>query len=506
MSPSSAGRADASPDPLIADLQAKLYPYRPRLTNWHFWAVQGLILVVAGVHSTVESLRILEQQPATHDNSLSFVPVALFFVPVVYAALNFGLGGSVATAAWCTMLTLPNVFIFHSGLQRVAELLQIGTVDAIAVFVGQRVDRELRARRRAEAAGAALMASEARYRSLFESSPVAVLVLDPAGAVLEANPAAGVLFGRKPSDLRGQPVADVVGPVAARLLTLSSPDDERRRTADIVLRARDGSRVCLEPTLTRIADDRGSPAVQVLLRDVTEERSRQVGLRAYAAHILSAQEEERKRIAQELHDETIQKLILLCRQLDLVEGSNAVSSQVADGLRQVRRSAEEIVGGLRGFARALRPPLLDDLGLVASIRRLLADLAERAGTEGQLEVIGEERRLSPDVELAVFRIAQESLRNVERHARATHVAVTLSLDEGGVRLEVADDGMGFALPPGLDLAASGHLGLLGMRERAESLGGRLEIQSSPGRGTTAIVSIPERADLSEAAKPCLPPR
>ncbi|MEK7682362.1 MAG: sensor histidine kinase, partial [Chloroflexota bacterium] len=166
-----------------------------------------------------------------------------------------------------------------------------------------------------------------------------------------------------------------------------------------------------------------------------------------------------------------------------------------NGLREARKTAEAVVRDLRDFSKALRPPTLDDLGLVTSIRRLLMDLMDRAKVNGQIKVVGEERRLPPDLELALFRIAQEAMRNVERHAQAREVTVTLSFSGREARLDVVDNGVGFVLPPhSSDMAAFGRLGLLGMRERAELLGGRLEVKSTAGKGTRITASIPAPAD------------
>ena len=472
-----------------------LYPYRPRFRDRRFWAVQGMVVLIAGIHSAFEILKLMEYVPA-HAHSLSFVPISLFFIPVVYAALNFGFAGSVATAMWCTVLAVPNLVVFHPGMERVGEIVQLGAVDAIAFFVGQRVEREIGARRSAEAAGAALKTSEMKYRGLFESSPAAILVLDSAGIVVEANPAAGALFGESTASLSSKGITDLVGPADAERL-LKNSAGKKRRDPYFVLRPREGSEVYLEPAFTRISDPRGGPFTQVLLRDVTQERQRQAGLRAYATHVLRAQEEERKRIAQELHDETVQSLVLLCRRLDTMEGATVFSPPSAiDTLHEVRAIAEGAVQGLRDFARALRPPTLDDLGLVTSIRILVEDLSERAEMGGQLKLEGEERRLLPDTELGLYRIAQEALRNVERHAQAAHVSVAVAFSAHDVRLEVRDNGVGFSLPPAPgDFAANGQLGLMGMQERAEIVGGRLDIHSGPGKGTRVSVYIPleERA-------------
>lgn len=483
------GASQMGPTDWIERAKVWARPYYPRLRNRRFWIGQGLITVVAGLHVLAESLRLSGYLPVS-DYSISFVAIALLYIPVIYVALNFGFAGSVATTSLCIILTIPDAMLFHSGLVRATVLFQLGTFAALAIFIGQWVDREQRARRRAEAAISACGASEMKYRGLFESSPVAILVADSDGAILEANPAAGVLFGRPASGLKNMAIADLVGINGERLCD-TSQDEEKGREDHLVLGGADGSQVHLEPTFTRIGDGQGKLVVQVLLRDVTHERQRQAGLRAYAAKIVRLQEEERRRLAQELHDEIVQQLILLCRKLDLIEGSGeSFSPRIIDELGVARSSAEEVIKWLREFASNLRPPALDDLGLVTCIRRVLVDFAERAKINGQMTVVGDERRLPPDVELGLFRIAQEATRNVERHARASNVNVALVFGARQVELEVIDDGIGFRLPLAADFAARGQLGLLGMRERAESLSGSLEIRSSQGDGTRVVVSIP----------------
>ncbi|MBM3947221.1 MAG: PAS domain-containing protein, partial [SAR202 cluster bacterium] len=239
-------------------LRRCLYPYRPRLKDWRFWAVQVLVLIIAGTHTTAEVMSWLGH-PIFLGSSprialASMVTVSLFFVPVVYAALNFGFAGAVATAVWCTALTLPNLIWFHDGMEKVREALQIGTVDAIAVFVGQRVEREMAERKRAEAASAALQASEARYRGLFESSPVPIILLDGSGSVLEANPAAGALFKRPAAGLKGAALGTLLSPAAAEHLLNPRPAVERNHEDTRLSLETDGARLYLEPSLTPIED------------------------------------------------------------------------------------------------------------------------------------------------------------------------------------------------------------------------------------------------------------
>ena len=261
----------------------------------------------------------------------------------------------------------------------------------------------------------------------------------------------------------------------------------------------DGPELYLEPTLTEVSNGQGNLVIQVLFRDVTREHGQQAGLKAYTASVIRAHEEERQRISRELHDETIQSLVLLCRRLDsMQDAGKSLPSSLTDKLRDARRTAEEVVKGVRDFTKVLRPPILDDLGIVASIRRLVADFAERTGIKGQLKVAGEDRRLPSDTELGIFRIAQEALWNVEQHAEATRVAVTTTFTRDKAKLDVVDNGVGFSVPSvSGDFTASGQLGLISMQERAELLGGRLEIQSSPGEGTRVTISVPVAEDIPD---------
>ncbi len=488
-------RADVTAARHILKLKRWLYKYRPRFRDRHFWAVQALVIAIAGIHDLIEAGGYLP-----HLGMLYFVPISLFFVPVVYAALNFGFAGSIVTALWAVIITIPNWVFWHDGLERWGVMFQMAIVVAMALSVGQRVDRETGARRRAEAAGAALRASEMKSRGLFESSSIAILVLDTNGAILDANPAAGALFSKAPETLKTMAVADLVGTESEQKL-LASQKNKWQETF-LTLGLKDGSEVYLEPTKTQVSDSQGNITIQVLLRDVTQERHRQAGLKAYAAFVLRGQEEERQRMARELHDETIQTLALLCRRLDsVVSTSDSLPATVVEELREARKTAEEIVKDLRDFARALRPPILDDLGIVPSIRRLVLDFTERSGMKGQLKAVGEERRLPRDTEIGLFRIAQEALWNVERHSRATEMVVTVTFTGHEARLNIRDNGIGFNVPPVLGaFSASSQLGLLGMQERTELLGGKLTIESSPGKGTTVIASIPIPEGITEVSE------
>jgi signal transduction histidine kinase len=216
-------------------------------------------------------------------------------------------------------------------------------------------------------------------------------------------------------------------------------------------------------------------------------------MRYYIEQITRAQEDERARIARELHDDTIQSLIVLSRQLDaLAKADERKAPARAEQLHELRQDADDVIQGVRRFSRDLRPSTLDDLGLVPALEGLAAAMTETDRIQTGLWVTGERRRLSPEVELALFRIAQEALSNVKKHAAATEVVINVEFVDGAVEMAVHDNGRGFTLPaPFEELAASGHLGLIGMRERARLLGGTLSIQSQPQLGTKVVVTVPD---------------
>jgi signal transduction histidine kinase len=214
-------------------------------------------------------------------------------------------------------------------------------------------------------------------------------------------------------------------------------------------------------------------------------------MRYYARQITRAQEDERRRIAREAHDETAQILVALSRRLDaLIASPELPSPGFRERLEGVRELTTEALHSVRRFSRDLRPPVLDDLGFVAAVRGLARGL-EKSGVDTEMKVSGSPYRLSSEEELVLFRIAQECLNNVRRHADAHQVKVMVSFHPNSVRMAVVDDGRGFDAPdrPG-DLAMSGKLGLIGMHERARILGGTLRIESRPGEGTQVILEAP----------------
>jgi signal transduction histidine kinase len=214
-------------------------------------------------------------------------------------------------------------------------------------------------------------------------------------------------------------------------------------------------------------------------------------LRFYIRQVTDAQEDERRRIARELHDETAQGLIGVARRVDdLATSDLGLPDSAVERLEQLYQRIEDLLQGVRRFCRDLRPSVLDDLGLLPAVEGLIASL-EESGIECQLEISGERRRLSPEAELALFRIVQEALNNVKRHANATEVVAAVEFDPDKLIVAICDNGDGFEMPARVgDLALLGRFGFVGMHERAQLLRGVLIVQAEAGRGTTVMVEAP----------------
>ena len=246
-------------------------------------------------------------------------------------------------------------------------------------------------------------------------------------------------------------------------------------------------------TASPIKNDQGEiiGAIETV-EDISERKRLENNLRFYFQQITRAQEEERKYIARELHDDMAQILGSLSRKLDnLLRKEHTFGSEDTSALQDIQSVLNQGMQSLSGFIQNLRPSLLDDLGLIPALRSLTNNLEKSDGTLAQFEVIGEERRFTGEIELSLFRIVQEALSNVSKHAQATEVKVTAVFYDHRIKLTVSDNGEGFELQGSMDdLPRIGQLGLMGMQERAWLLGGSIEIDTAPGKGTTLKVDVP----------------
>jgi len=329
------------------------------------------------------------------------------------------------------------------------------------------------------------------YKRLLEDIKDAYFLVQGYEVVLVSDKLAE-LYGYTNDELVGKFVSSVspMSEERERLLQLYRKQPsrqgapERYETTTI---AKDGTRIPIEISVWP-THYRGRPAVSGIVMDIRERKKRQ-------AEAIRIQEDERRRLARELHDETIQELVLLCHRLkDVTSGTYGQLPLSAQGrLEEIERLAEKTIGGLRSVIQDLRPTMLDDMGLASSLRWLVGRLANEGGVQAEVYVPGEERRLSPETELALFRIAQEALSNVLKHAHASSVSVTLKFGKDKVTMSISDNGQGFKLPVTLShFVRKDKFGLVGINERVVFLGGSLKIDSSPGKGTIVKVVLPER--------------
>lgn len=347
----------------------------------------------------------------------------------------------------------------------------------------------------------ALSESEERYRQLVDSSPYAVGVHQDGKLVL-VNPAAVVLFGAaEAKDLIGRPMRELMHPderadAVDRLRRMLQGEPGLYPTEDRCLRL-DGRVIDVESSATPFTYQ-GRPAAQLIALDITARKQAEAAvrqttrqLRTLSRRVLEAQETERRRVAMELHDELGQSLTAIKINL---QAKTRFKEQTPDELNAENiRIVEHALQQVRHLALALRPSMLDDLGLVPALRWIAEQTAERGGFTVQVTAPDLQSRLSSDIETACFRVVQEALTNITRHARAQHVKIDVHLGSHALVVNVKDDGCGFDLAAMRERAlAGGSIGVLGMQERATLIGGDLAIESTPGQGSTVRMHCPLR--------------
>lgn len=214
-------------------------------------------------------------------------------------------------------------------------------------------------------------------------------------------------------------------------------------------------------------------------------------LRHLTRQIITAQEEERKEISRELHDEVVQTLVGINVELaTLGKGASLGLSALKAKIGRTQRLVENSVNAVHRFARNLRPAVLDDLGLIPALHAYSKSLAKRKRIHIQMTAFGGVEALGGIKRTVLFRVAQEALTNVARHAQATRIRMTISQVSGCVRMEINDNGKSFSVEKTLFAPRPNRLGLIGMKERVEMVGGELSIVSAPGEGTTVRADIP----------------
>jgi signal transduction histidine kinase len=316
-----------------------------------------------------------------------------------------------------------------------------------------------------------------RYRMLFETSPLPMWVVDDETLrFLAVNDAAVRLYGYSREEF----------------LAMRAEAFLPRARAGSVFRGvfrhpRKGGEPLDVDAVGHLVGWRGRPARLVVINDISERLRAQAALRALSRRLLEIQEEERGRLARDLHDDIGQALTALKIQVESLRGvlgEGAQRERVANRVEECVDTIQSTLERVRQLSLSLRPPQLDDLGLAAALRSHLDRQARVAGLASYFDAAEAPHEVSPETETACFRVAQEAITNVLRHARARNLWVRLYDDAGRLALSVRDDGAGF------DVRAVRGLGLAGMEERTALVGGSLELRAAPGKGTVVLATFP----------------
>jgi signal transduction histidine kinase len=251
-----------------------------------------------------------------------------------------------------------------------------------------------------------------------------------------------------------------------------------------------------ERELLRAIADRSALAInRAEMTDALREREMRIA--ELSGHLLKVQEEERKHISRELHDETGQALMVIRLYLGMLD--KAVSTRTAKAkIQELLEVVDRTIEGIRRIIGRLSPRVLQELGLIAAIRKEAKDLAKSSGVYARVAVSDDVGRVAPEVETAIYRVVQESLHNVAKHSNAHTVTIEMNRTENHLRLRIEDDGVGINNVPNSQRPT---FGLAGMRERISTLGGTLRVESRKGKGTKILVSVPVPANASPLAQP-----
>ncbi|WP_332813978.1 sensor histidine kinase [Ramlibacter sp.] len=336
----------------------------------------------------------------------------------------------------------------------------------------------------------------ARLAGLLDSAMDAILSVDQQQNVVLYNRAAEKIFGWSADEIRGRPLS-LLMPArfraghAASVQRFGKTGVTSRRMGDgtvIMGQRKNGEEFPMEAAISQLDTSEGK-LYTVILRDITERLRAREELATFAAEASGVREQEKTRIARELHDELAQSLTALKMDTIWVRDNLAADPAGATArLSQMLAMLDASVAATRRIAADLRPLVLDDLGLAPAIEWLVQNFSQRTGVPCDLD-IDEELELQEPYATAVFRIVQESLFNVGKHAQAGSVQVRVAREGGEMVLSVQDDGVGFQVS---DPRKPQSLGLVGLRERAHLLQGKLDVASTPGQGTRVEARIPVR--------------
>jgi PAS domain S-box-containing protein len=381
----------------------------------------------------------------------------------------------------------------ETAVQRVNDRLEHKVTERTQELaaVNQTLVTEITERIQAEQA---LRLSQGRLAGILDIAEDAIIVTEQDRAITLFNQGAAKLFGYDPVDVLGQPI-DLLLPERfrgepARDIDLFAPDSEsaRRmaRRREVFGLKKDGSEFPAEASIAKLTVG-GRTTFTVIVRDITERLRTEQQLHSLTTQLMTAQEEERRRIARELHDDINQRIALLAMEMERL--ARDASTMTNQALHEMAQRLASISDDVRRMAHQFHPSILDDLGLTTALKHMAGEWSAKTGIK--IVIVQQEIADGPlprEIASCLYRVTQESLANILKHARAGRVELELTCDDQEITLSIYDTGVGFDLK---DVQARHPgLGLVNMQERVRSVRGRLHIQSEPGRGTHITVQIP----------------
>ncbi len=478
----------------------KAKPEQGHKDGYHIWVIAFLFVLIAFLHyagllQTTAFLSVTGNAPGR----------ILLLVPVTYCSFVFGpRAGTVALTA-ALVVMFPRIAFFSDSIFLAAmEGAAVFIVGCLVIFCSRFHIKNISEHRSAEE----------MLNRIIDSSALPAFVINKQHRVTHWNNALEMLTGIKRKDVIGtsdhwKAFFQSKRPVMADYLVDRASEEEiverygnsfwknqlieGAYEAEFFFPTLGENGKWLYFTASTIEGKNGETVSAIeTLYDITERKNAEANTKYYLKEITRAQEDERKRIARELHDETAQDLIALLHQMEnLLSDHHAVPAEETKLLWKFHGQIKSVLQQVRHFSRDLRPSLLDDLGLLPALEWIISELKTNYPAEITLKVEGEERRLSAEAELSLFRIVQEALRNVVKHANATRADVEVRFEENKIVVIVKDNGKGFQPPQNLrSLPQKGKLGLTGLQERVQLLGGFLELESKRGEGTTLYIETP----------------
>jgi two-component system, NarL family, sensor histidine kinase DegS len=482
-------------------------------SNPHLWVV--LVMFVIGIifHYPQQILGIASPSLLSPLGlTRHAVERILFLIPISYAGMFLGLRSGLASLLITLGIILPRVFLVSE--YKFDALMEIGVVFFLGILVNLWFEAKRRENKlyrqlmtRLEESEQGMSISEQKYRYLFENASDAIWVQDVNGLFVDGNRAFERMTGFKREELKGVQLARFLSNeslnLAREVRNNLISGEEFEQPYEQQFSIKDGTVKTVKMSTNAVMAGGRISGFEHVARDVTLEKQQQENVRAYIQQITRAQEEERKRIARDLHDDVSPDLIVLIQKLDNLTSSPRLKlSDLKENLDGLRGQAVRALEALRATAQGLRPRIIDDLGLVAALDWIAEELEKDQNIQVQVEATGIDRELSPETQIVLFRIAQEALNNIRKHARASRVTIKVKGEAGHITMTVTDNGQGFKVPERFeDMVSAGRLGLMGMYERSRLLNGSLQIKSTPGKGTELTVQLPWQVD---AAKDRLP--